>query len=486
VKTQNNINNGRQGTQTTFYADGLINCISYPDQGKSCTTYPNATEVDKTVWINSQSSDKTESMLDGYGRVVNLIDTGAGTEVDTSYDALGHVYSATNPYFTGGGSSAAKAYYAYDLLSRVTGILYADGTSTLTNSYSGNTTTTTDPVGNETQRKTDALGRLKYVWEPTSPNTTPTIETDYLYNALNDLTNITQWGGPSGSGGARSRSFSYDGLSQLIKATNPETGTICYGTWNGSTCQSSYDGNGNLWTKTDARGVQTNYLYDHLNRMVSKSYSNASSGTPVDCFEYDTSSVSGSCSVSSGNLIGNVTNEWTQRSGTSCTGSGTNFAPVTGSFLSVNSFLCYDPMSRPTSLREQQCIGVSCTTPTTYSLNMGYDLQGDLASLTNSIGAQNQPVTLTNSYDGAGRPCLTTSNWSGNAISPFPQNLFSVSGSSTSPGYAASGGLQNWYLGSASSSASSACGSATSPLSITQGYTNRLQLNNITVTGQVP
>lgn len=38
-----------------------------------------------------------------------------------------------------------------------------------------------------------------------------------------------------------------------------------------------YDDNGNLTSKTDARGVVTTYGYDSLNRVTSRSYSD---GTP--------------------------------------------------------------------------------------------------------------------------------------------------------------------------------------------------------------
>ncbi|HKU27522.1 MAG TPA: RHS repeat domain-containing protein, partial [Candidatus Sulfotelmatobacter sp.] len=45
------------------------------------------------------------------------------------------------------------------------------------------------------------------------------------------------------------------------------------------------DLNGNLITKTDARGIQTTMKYDVLNRLTSKSYSD---GTPTATFYYDT------------------------------------------------------------------------------------------------------------------------------------------------------------------------------------------------------
>ena len=57
-----------------------------------------------------------------------------------------------------------------------------------------------------------------------SPNQT----TSYSYNALDNLTRVTQ--------GTQTRTFLYDSLSRLTKATNPESGTVGY----------AYDNNGNL------------------------------------------------------------------------------------------------------------------------------------------------------------------------------------------------------------------------------------------------
>lgn len=61
--------------------------------------------------------------------------------------------------------------------------------------------------------------------------------------------------------GAETRSFTYDSAGRLLSATNLESGTISY---------NSYDGNGNLTKKTDARGIATNLSYDLDNRVTSK------------------------------------------------------------------------------------------------------------------------------------------------------------------------------------------------------------------------
>lgn len=440
VQSPNDVNNGSKGTQTTYDIAGRILCVTSPDGGQTCTSYPSADEVDRTILINAQTTDKIETILDEYGRTVNLIDTGAGSEVDTSYDLLDHVNCVTNPYFTtAGGSSAPKTCYAYDVLSRVTGILYADGTSRLTNAYNGNTTTTTDPDGNEAKKKTDAAGRVTYVWEPASPNTTPAIETDYSYDALNNLTQITQWGGPNGSTGARTRSFSYDGLSRLIEATNPESATVCYGIWSNGACTSDYDANGNLIAKTDARGVVTWYAYDSLNRLLSKTYSNAPTGAASSCYQYD--------SVANG--TGLLGAEWTQA------GSCPSSPPTTG-YQSLRKIGGYDLLGRVVS--EQQCVAGYCTSTTVPSapsanctslsgyngLQYCYDLAGNLLAFssgvtTASAGSYPQAaMTFLQTFDSGGRLATLISSWSD---STHPPNLFN------GQAYTPSNALSSWFIG---------------------------------------
>jgi YD repeat-containing protein len=65
-----------------------------------------------------------------------------------------------------------------------------------------------------------------------------------------------------------------------MTAINPESGTISY----------SYFDSGDLYQKTDARGITATMAYDPLHRILAKSYSNS---TPPVTYEYylkDTSS----------------------------------------------------------------------------------------------------------------------------------------------------------------------------------------------------
>ena len=138
----------------------------------------------------------------------------------------------------------------------------------ITTTYDGEYTTVTDPAGKTRRSRLDGLARLVRVDEPDSSNnlgpaSSPNRATSYSYNALDNLTRVTQ--------GAQTRTFAYDSLSRLTSAANPESGTVAY----------TYDNNGNLTQRTDARGVVTAYTYDRLDRLTRRSYSYTGSETAV-------------------------------------------------------------------------------------------------------------------------------------------------------------------------------------------------------------
>ncbi len=141
-------------------------------------------------------------------------------------------------------------------------------TGIITTDIDADRTLVTDQAGKQRISKTNALGQLKEVWEILSgsetgsesvsfPNTgiAHGFRTAYSYDTLNNLTTVNQ--------GVQTRAFTYDSLSRLLTATNPESGLISY----------VYDNNGNLTSKVDARGVKTDYVYDALNRVTNRNYS---------------------------------------------------------------------------------------------------------------------------------------------------------------------------------------------------------------------
>ena len=253
--------------------------------------------------------------------------------------------------------------------------------TTITN-YSAETTTVTDP-GAKVRLVVDGVGRLKQVVEdPNGLN----YSTSYTYNALDDLTQVTQ--------GTQTRTFIYDSLKRLSRATNPESGIVNY----------TYDLDGNLLTKTDARnviacfGILTGTScnssgtngYDNLNRPMRKQYSD---GTPNVSWTWDTVS----------NAKGQL-------------------ASVSNS-VSTTTFVSYDKLWRPKASRQ------TTGTPT-YLFGYAYNREG--------LTAMTYPSTrvVSQTYDGAGR-VASVSGLMGTQNTTYASSL----------SYAAHGALSGMTLG---------------------------------------
>jgi RHS repeat-associated protein len=109
----------------------------------------------------------------------------------------------------------------------------------------------------------------------------------YQYDALGNLLRVDQKGtAPGDSTQWRTRTFTYDSLSRLLTANNPESGTISY----------VYDADGSLMQKTSPAPNQTgaatqtvSYCYDVLHRVTGKGYGAQSCplASPVVSYVYD-------------------------------------------------------------------------------------------------------------------------------------------------------------------------------------------------------
>jgi YD repeat-containing protein len=124
----------------------------------------------------------------------------------------------------------------------------------------GTATQITDAASQVRTQCVDGLGRLSDVIEPDG------MMTGYTHDSLNNLTGVSAQCltgytcSPAGSTG-QTRTFTYNALSQMLSATNPESGGVTY----------TYDNNGNVKSRTD--GNRTNsYLYDALDRLAGKCY----------------------------------------------------------------------------------------------------------------------------------------------------------------------------------------------------------------------
>jgi len=419
-------------TQSHSPDGGQVN-NSYSDAG------PEPTVTSNKLITSSGAQETSTVIMDGVGHTLykQLTSDPSGTDITaTTYDGLGRVYTVSNPYRSTSDPTYGLTTFGYDALNRTTSkVNPGPNGGSESWSYSGNNVTFTDENGNQWLRTSDALGRLTYVWEPNGSSQAPSMQTFYAYDALNDLLAVTQSGNGTGS---VSRSFSYNSLSQLLTAQNPESGTICYGQWAGSTCANGYDRDGNLVYKTDARAVVTSYSYDALNRLLSKTYTNAPAGTMASCYQYDTAALG----------VGRLGAEWTQ--------AGSCASAPPSNYQSKRVHGAYDAMGRAQT--EQQCAAGYCTSSSMPSqppsncaalssatgLQYCYDLADNLLAYSNGVttaaaGSYPQHALLfSQTFDTAGRLATVGSSPSD---STHPASLFS------NTSYAPNNALSSWLLG---------------------------------------
>ena len=428
------------------------------------THYAYSDGASPTVTTTGPAGIVSVDVSDGLGRKIESEITSTNPPIITSYvvyNGVGTVASAYNPTYCSsptsncGESTWGYTTYLYDSLGRRTQQqtqpdkskrqwCYENIPSTgqsnchaRLSSVAGIWIDSSDENGNDWQRTSDGFGRLTALMEPNGVSSNPpTMETDYGYNALNNLLSVAQNGAAGGT--ARNRSFVYNPISQLVQAFNPEAGTVCYGVWSGSACGNGYDANGNLTYKTDARGVVTNYGYDALNRLYAQTYTYAPAGTLSSCYQYDTAT----------NGVGRLAAEWTQA------GSCSSTPPA--NYQSLRTYGAYDAMGRVVT--EQQCVAGFCTSASVPSqptancpklssatgLQYCYDLAGNLLAYGNGLTTQaagqypQQALLFTQTFDAAGRLNSVGSSWSD---ATHPQTLFSA------PVYTPFNALSNWRLG---------------------------------------
>ncbi|MGH8595980.1 MAG: hypothetical protein ACREXT_04915, partial [Gammaproteobacteria bacterium] len=214
------------------------------------------TKQDASAWLDDYT------LFDGLGRAwraAHYEGPSSWSASETKFDALGRVSQVSNPYSitTYNAATPAGALWtttSYDALSRVLSVTTPDG-SHVDTLYSGNQVKVTDQSQKKRRSYTDALGRLTQVTE--DPDSSA-YQTYYIYDVLGNLVKVNQ--------GAQNRYFMYDSLSRLVRARNVEQDvngsltTTAVGTYPGLgntqwTMGYSYDSNGNLTSRVDARNV---------------------------------------------------------------------------------------------------------------------------------------------------------------------------------------------------------------------------------------
>ncbi len=243
------------------------------------------------------------------------------------------------------------------------------------------------------------MGRLSEVIEPDG------MMTSYTHDSLNNLTGVSAQCltgyscSPTGSTG-QTRTFTYNALSQMLSATNPESGNVTY----------TYDNNGNVKSRTDGNRSNS-YLYDALDRLAGKCYGTGTCTAqtpPSVVYGYDQgtrTAQSFTGALSSVTYLGNSTtythDGFGRVSGSTQTTAGT---PYTFSYT-------YSPTDQLASITypsgrlvaytldaADQVTGVTGTpkngTPMAYASGITYTAAGDLGSLPFHNG-----ITETHSYN---------------------------------------------------------------------------------------
>lgn len=365
------------------------------------TTYTNQNHKVKTTYYDEDRQTVVESDLnqegdgklkarttsDELGRVIKIERNEDGTSAWTIssqnlFVEMGRITMSSNPKRSAAASTDGWARTTRDLLGRVTEVATFLGTSqppdsgtngnwtgSVTSAYYANQTTVTDQAGKQRRSVTDGLGRLaQAIEDPNGLN----YQTSYTYDSLGNLRRVEQ--------GAQNRYFMYDSLSRLIRARNPEQDLnanlnlsdpiTSNGSWS---MKYTYQANGNLATRVDARNIMTTYGYDGLNRNTSVDYSDS---TPDITRTYDTAT------LGKGRL------------------QKTETAGAGGVRVTINS---YDAMGRP--LSQSQQFYVSSAWGSSYTVQHTYDLASNVTSQTYPSGR-----TTATTYNAAGQ----LNNFSGN------------------------------------------------------------------------
>lgn len=252
--------------------------FTYDDTNRVITSSSDRDANNDNILINSV-------LYDPMGRTIETRQYEGGGNyiaVQSQFDALGRLYKTSNPFRPLQSETAVWTTSAFDALGRTISVTTPDN-AVVSTSYSGNSVTVMDQALKKRKNVSDALGRLKQVFEdPTGLN----YQTSYDYDVLDSLVKVTQ--------GTQQRFFMYDSLKRLIRARNPEQSTLAGLALSDAITGNSawsvgyqYDASGNLTQKTDARGVISTYAYDGLNRNTTVDYSDTASINPDVKWFYD-------------------------------------------------------------------------------------------------------------------------------------------------------------------------------------------------------
>jgi RHS repeat-associated protein len=261
-----------QVTWSTYGPFNRLQKIVEPGGRETTYTYDDsARTVIEDVLVADGKHRTSKVFMDRLFRTVEVVsfDPAGDVHQATHYDASGRVDQVSAPYRTG--ESPVHTTTAYDGLGRPVTITRADGISAVHYHHSENAVTFTDEAGVQQRQVFNGLGQLVRIDESNPTLETPRV-TSYSYTSTGSLTRVLQ--------SPQYRNFSYNWLGQLVAEDHPETGITAYG----------YDAAGNLNHRRDARGIDTYFSYDALNRLRTVAYSD---GTPSVTNSYDAAPFTG-------------------------------------------------------------------------------------------------------------------------------------------------------------------------------------------------
>ncbi|MBN8523819.1 MAG: RHS repeat-associated core domain-containing protein [Planctomycetes bacterium] len=238
------------------------------------TRYDEQVDIDGVLLVQTVQTDplghETALRYDGLGRMRQQVVQDPGDQVTTiAYDAAGNRRRVTDP-------EGHATFWTYDARNRQSSTTDAAGFTTGTDyDAMGNVLVLRDGRGKETrftytarnQKKTekDRLGNTTvFSYDPAGNLLT-------ISDAENEAKKATVMPEVYEAGKTR---YTYTERNQLETERFPgETAARSY----------TYHPNGQLWTRTDQRGIVTTYGYDGANRLTTRAYSDA----PADAFVLD-------------------------------------------------------------------------------------------------------------------------------------------------------------------------------------------------------